>query len=629
MSIILSCSRGHNASTTLMVDDEVIFYVEEERLTRYKHDGAPLVGLLKAFDYVDHIDHLVVCHTHQWGADLDWTGEEIYHGWIRKLCKKKFEFKTHFVNITHHKMHAACGFYNSGFESAACVIADGAGSFLDIGHETEPGYEFETIFKATYPNKFETVYKHVGTKVPVGVKEIESIESEVGELTETLIHKNHEQYLTEHPGITKVYEAATKYCGFDTIDAGKTMGLSPYGKDNPDIPDIFRPYDWNGSWWTDRDVIVPTYPGGAEINFGRHKIFKDDIMKQRKHEYTQVQKDLAWKVQRQTEDRMIELIQKAHDKTGETNIIVSGGYGLNCVANYRFWKAFPNFKLHCEPISHDGGTSMGGAKYLCNFLKKNKEPMSPASSIYYGPKYDPSSYMDELDGHEINDTSYDDVAKLIRDGNIVTIFQGRSEGGPRALGNRSILFDPTIKDGKDIVNNVKKREFFRPFACSILKEKVHEWFDLQGRDETPHMMYAVDALPGVAEKIPSVIHVDNTCRIQTVTQEQNEHYYNLISAFEKLSDTPILFNTSFNLGGDPLVEDLYDAIKTLQSSDIDWMYLPEIQKLVYIPKTQTYVNNNWFKMGQDSATFQGNSAIPVFASSRQDNPSLNDYVDPQ
>ena len=120
------------------------------------------------------------------------------------------------------------------------------------------------------------------------------------------------------------------------------------------------------------------------------------------------------------------------------------------------------------------------------------------------------------------------------------------------------------------------------------------------------MMYAVDALPGVAEKIPSVIHVDNTCRIQTVTQEQNEHYYNLISAFEKLSDTPILFNTSFNLGGDPLVEDLYDAIKTLQTSDIDWMYLPEIQKLVYIPRTGTHVENNWFQRDESGRAFQGN-----------------------
>ena len=621
MSIILSCNRGHNASTTLMIDDQIIFYVEEERLSRHKHDGSPLLGLKKAFEYVDHIDHLVVCHTHQWGANLDWTSEELYQGWVRKLCAKRFEFQTHFINMTHHKLHAACGFYNSGFDTAACVIADGAGSFLDIGQENEPGYEFETIFKASYPHKFETVYKHIGTKVPMGIQKIENRSEEIGKLEENLVSPSAEQWLTEHPGYTKVYEAITGYCGFQTIDAGKTMGLSPYGKDNPEMPELFNKRDHSIKYWTNRDVIVPTYPGGAQVNVGGHKIFREDVEHHREGHYTQVQKDLAWKCQKQTEERMIELIQKAHEDTGETNIVVSGGYGLNCVANYKFWNAFPNLKIHCEPISHDGGTSIGGAKLLYNHLipPKVSKTMAAANSIYYGPKYDPSSYMDQLDGHEVNDTSYDDVAKLIRDGNIVTIFQGRSEGGPRALGNRSILFDPTIKDGKDIVNGVKKREFFRPFACTIKKENVHEWFDIKGRDESPHMMYAVDALPGVAEKIPSVIHVDNTCRIQTLTQEQNEHYYNLISAFEKLSDTPILFNTSFNLGGDPLVEDLYDAIKTLQTSDIDWMYLPEIQKLVYIPRKGKHKESNWFQMDENGRTFTAGNVTNQIG----DNVSIN------
>ena len=279
---------------------------------------------------------------------------------------------------------------------------------------------------------------------------------------------------------------------------------------------------------------------------------------------------------------MIELIHKAHELTGETNVVICGGYGLNCVANYKYWKEFPNLNIYCEPISHDGGTSIGGAKYIYAKMNELESPMEKQTSIYYGPEYDSEDYLNYVGDAEVTDTSYEDVAKLIRDGNIVTIFQGRSEGGPRALGNRSILFDPTIKDGKDIVNGVKRREFFRPFACSILKEKVNDWFDLAGREESPHMMYAVDCLPGVEEKIPSVIHVDGTCRIQTVTKEQNEHYYNLISSFEKLSEVPILFNTSFNLGGDPLVETIEDAIETLKNSDIEYMYLPELQKMIKI-----------------------------------------------
>ena len=224
--------------------------------------------------------------------------------------------------------------------------------------------------------------------------------------------------------------------------------------------------------------------------------------------------------------------------------------------------------------------------HVLNKIKELKsDKVTERKSIYYGPQYDPQTYTQyfEEDFLEVTDTSYDDIAKLIRSGEIVTIFQGRSEGGPRALGNRSILFDPTIKDGKDIVNGVKRREFFRPFACSMKKEKVHEWFDLKGREGSPHMMYAVECLPGVEEKIPSVIHVDGTCRIQTLTKEDNVHYYNLIDAFEKLSGVPILFNTSFNLGGDPLVETIEDAINTLLNSEIEYMYLPELQKLVKVP----------------------------------------------
>lgn len=559
MTVIVSCARGHNASTTLMVDGEIVFYLEEERLSRFKYDGSPLMGLLKVFDYVDHIDHLVVCHTHRHGPVLDWCGDDLYQGLIRKIARKRFDFETHFIDTIHHEMHAACGFYNSGFESAACVIADGAGSFLQMDGVNDTFYEFETIFKASYPQNFEIVYKHLGTKAPIGCHETQP-----------------GVFATEYPGHTKMYEAVTEYCGFPAIEAGKLMGLAPYGSPNPELPPFFS------GEWGNRELIIPTYPNAARINTTRFPILAQDVVNHKKGEYTQIQKDMAYAIQEATENRMIQLIQRAYEETGETNIVVCGGYGLNCVANYKYWQAFPDLNIYCEPISHDGGTSIGGAKYLWNQLTDNTEPSAQAS-VYYGPQYDTDSYLDELDGYDVSDTSYDNVAQLIRDGNIVTIYQGRSEGGPRALGNRSILFDPTVPNGKEIVNTVKRREWFRPFACSIKKEAVHEWFDLAGREETPHMMYAVKCLDGIEEKIPSVIHVDGTCRIQTVTPEQNEHYYNLIDAFDKITEVPILFNTSFNLGGDPLVETLEDALLTLRKSDIEYMYLPEIQKLVYVP----------------------------------------------
>lgn len=561
MTTILSIARGHNGSTTLMKDGEIIFYLEEERLSRFKYDGTPLMGIIKAFDYVDTIDHLVVCHTHRHGPTADWTGEDIYESLVRKIARKKFEFKTHFIDNIHHEMHASCGFYNSGFQDAAIVIADGAGSFLDLGEPIKDvGYEFETIFDADYENGFDTVWKHIGTRTPCGMFEQDNV------------------FVTEYPGHTKMYEAVTQYCGFPSIEAGKLMGLSPYGKPNEDLPSFFAP---DGEWGN-RELIIPNYPNAAQLNYQRYDILKDDVNRHRENEFTDVQKDLAYKIQQETSDRMVTLIRRAHELTGKTNIVVCGGYGLNCVANYKYWKEFPDLNIYCEPISHDGGTSIGGAKYVHHKIEEIKTP-SKQESVYYGPQYDPAGYEADLEDLEVTETSYDDVAKLIREGNIVTIYQGRSEGGPRALGNRSILFDPTAKDGKDYVNTVKHREWFRPFACSIKKEAVHDWFDLAGREETPHMMYAVKCHEGVAEKIPSVIHVDDTCRIQTVTPEQNEHYYNLIDSFEKLSEVPILFNTSFNLGGEPLVETIEDAVKTLNNCDIEYLYLPEIQKLVYVP----------------------------------------------
>ena len=560
--IILAVARGHNGSTTLMVDGKIVFYVEEERLTRFKYDGSPMLGILKAFEYVDHIDHLVVCHTHRSGPNLDWTGEHMYEGFVRKIARKKFEFETTYIDLNHHEMHAACGFYNSGFESAACVIADGAGSFLQMQEVPDTLYEFETIFHAEYPEEFEQVWKHVGTKAAIGFHEPEP-----------------NTFITEYPGHTKMYEAVTQYCGFPAIEAGKLMGLAPYGKPNDELPSFFK------DGWGNRDLIVPTYPNAATINEARFEILKNDKRNQQKGEileHSEVQKDMAYKIQEETSEKMCELIEKAVELTSEKNIVVCGGYGLNCVANYKYWERFPDLNIYCEPISHDGGTSIGGALYKWHQLTDSEEPRKQAS-VYYGPQYDPATYELSLDGLDVTDTDYDSVAALIREGNIVTIFQGRSEGGPRALGNRSILFDPTIKDGKDIVNGVKHREWFRPFACSIKKEHVHEWFDLQGREETPHMMYAVKCHDGVEEKIPSVIHVDNTCRIQTVTEEQNEHYYKLINAFHKITDVPILFNTSFNLGGEPLVETINDALETLEKSEIEYMYLPEIQKLVKVP----------------------------------------------
>lgn len=364
------------------------------------------------------------------------------------------------------------------------------------------------------------------------------------------------------------------------------MGLFPYGKENADVPKLFT--DMGKSTFSDRNVIVPRYPNGATVNANMFEYLEngpvdlsDDITE------LDNRRDLAYSVQTQTQDQVLSLIRRAVEKTGKKKVVISGGYGLNCVANYYYLEHLKEegIEIYVEPISNDAGTAMGAALLFWHNLNDDNT-IRTYDTLYLGPeqKYTAQEVESKLNDNEtIMDADYKEVVSLLRKKNIVTIFQGRSENGPRALGNRSVLFDPTFEDGKDYVNMVKRREYFRPFAGTILEEDVHDWFDLRGMADSPFMMYAVNCQPGVAEKIPSIIHVDGTCRIQTVNESQNKHYYNLIKAFKEETGIPIVFNTSFNLGGEPLVETIDDALWTLRNSDIEYLYLPEIDKIIFIP----------------------------------------------
>ena len=575
---IAGITRGHNGATCLLKDGEVVFYIEEERLSRKKYDGGPLAGMLKIKEYTNKLDYLVVAHTQPLkdAGKIDFTGDDMYTGLARKLglIEQNFKGAEHpqviDLGMMHHELHAACAFYNSGFETAACLIVDGAGTFVPLGETI--GWELETIFSANYPANFATKYKHIGLRGPqVTFEKLNCPHDNRGKPEDI-----HDVIFTDHPGITKCYEAMTNYCGFNFIEAGKAMGLAPYGKPNPNIPPIFLGPE--GRYLSNRNLIVPNYPNGAIIDKVSNPALDIDSL--------EMKQDLAYAVQEATQMQMVRLILDAIERTGEKNIVIAGGYGLNCVANYEYLKHLPEgVNLYVEPISHDGGTCIGAAKMIHHDLNKDNT-MRKQTSIYYGPHYfeKDGGYTIQLAEFEtITEATKDDIVELLLQEKIVCMYQGRSEAGPRALGNRSILFNPAVKNGKDIVNGVKHREWFRPFAGTILKETVHDWFDLRGMDSTPHMMYAVDCQPGVADKIPSIIHVDGTCRIQTVTLEENQHYYELISKFNEKTGVPILFNTSFNLGGAPLVETIEDALHTLRSSDLEYLYLPEIGKLIRVP----------------------------------------------
>ena len=584
---ILGISRGHNAGACLLKDGEIVFALEEERLSRHKYDGSPFATMMKVKEYTDKVDAIVICHTQPLdiAGRCEYTGDNMYTALARKmgLIDRKADLYNHpqiiDVSHQHHKIHAACAFYRSGFDEAVAVVIDGAGSSAggQFGNDPVTLWEVESIIDCSYPSYFKTLYKHYGCRDPIVMSfDTEANSADIGEdgVFSRLISGN--------AGITKVYEAVTEYCGFSAIEAGKTMGLAPYGSYNENIPKLFRKDTVVPS--ADRNVIAPTYPNSAKVNWQGYKeltdLDADDLTKLKNR------RDLAYHCQTETQEQALDTILTAAKLSGKNKVVFSGGYGLNCVANYWYLEKLneEGIELYVEPISNDGGTAIGAA--LLYFHTVHESDMRRSRDIYLGPVYNYTedqiiSLADQYNGL-VSDATDDDVVDLMTNKNIVAIFQGRSENGPRALGNRSLMFDPTFEDGKDFVNTVKRREYFRPFAGSILEEDVHEWFDLRGMDNTPHMMYAVNCKDGVEEKIPSIIHVDGTCRIQTVNKEENPLYHRVISKFKEKTGVPIIFNTSFNLGGEPLVETLEDALWTLSESQIEYLYLPEYGKLITV-----------------------------------------------
>ena len=635
MTWIAAISRGHNAGVCLMKDGEIVFALEEERLTRVKYDGAPLASIVKIKEYTDKLDYFVIAHTTPMTCHdevkLDYCQDDPYYGLARKLglidtvtnkwkegtyreCATGGRWPLNVIDLgtIHHRLHAASAFYNSGFDTACALIVDGAGSWVNFGvkeDELHDYWETETIFDCDYPHKFDTKYKHIGTKFATNFISHRGFNSRFwsGYGNEPSIidweskeNENHELVARMGAGIVKTYEAVTGYCGWPAIEAGKVMGLSPYGGPC----DYLRPFFGNlGDMelkYADNEYFTPRYPNGALFQpFYEPEIRKfpndeegilvgeDETNREEVWELDS-RANVAWRVQNDTQEQVLDLIRKSVRMTGKNNVVIAGGYGLNCVANYWYLDQLKDegINVYVEPMSNDSGTAVGAAQLWHHYITKDSEKRDRITNLYYGPQYNHSQTeiegMSSKYGAEISDADDKKIVDLILNKNIVALFQGRSESGPRALGNRSILYDPRDPDGKDHVNSVKHREFFRPFAGSILKEHVHEWFDLRGMDETPFMMYAVNCQPGIEEKIPAIIHVDKTCRIQTVTEEQNENYYKLIKEFFEQTGCPIIFNTSFNLGGEPLVETLDDALRTLANSDIEYLYLPEYGKLVTV-----------------------------------------------
>ena len=558
MTNIVGVSRVHNSAVTLLKNGKIEFHIENERFSNIKFDGFPFQSLSQIPQYVKNIEYIGIAGVGKTVPTESFSEQDVYSTFIKHLDKSFFNDQQQTVDFwqEHHLMHAACAFYNSGFSEALCIIEDGMGSEFYINDDRflsgSYGREKSSVFMASYPCNFELIEKEILVPFKCNANLTDKIQ------------------VLDSVSPALAFQKTALHFGFHELDAGKVMGMASYGVEDINIPPIVVDGVINKQLFTVhnsdlRKVYLNTknYPYLDTTDF-------------------QIQANFARVLQLETQQYVKEKILRLINTTNQKNLCLSGGFFLNCVANYEYLKDLPkDVNIYIEPISSDAGTALGAAKYIWHNTTKDCT-IRKQDSIYYGPtkSYTHTDIEKLANNNTIITVDYDKVAKLISEKNIIAIYQGQSEAGPRALGNRSILYDPRDPNGKDYVNRVKQREWFRPFAGSILLEDVHNWFDLRGLESSPFMMYAVNALLEKINLIPGIVHIDGTCRIQTVDEIQNLHFYQLIQAFKEITGIPILFNTSFNLAGDCIVETLEQAIDTLNRSDINFLYLPEFKLLI-------------------------------------------------
>jgi carbamoyltransferase len=366
-------------------------------------------------------------------------------------------------------------------------------------------------------------------------------------------------------GIVKVYETATTLIRQHPLENGKTMGLSAYGNKLKTYPDLFVngyiPNDYYFGHENFEDFRAATYNDLQSIS-------TNNINENNYSEYA----DYAWNVQRQTQEAVASMINKYVEKTGIKNVCITGGYGLNVVANYYYTTQFPDINFFFEPLADDSGNSIGAAMKCYRDTTLDKTINKLEHTFFNGKKYN----IDNISGTSV---SVQDVAKLLLDGKSIAVYNGISEAGPRSLGNRSILFDCRDKNAKDKINKIKKREWYRPFAGMVLESDANKYFEMGKINKSEFMTISFPVKKSALDIIPGVVHVDETCRVQTVN-EDNPIMFNLLNEFKKISNVGVLLNTSFNLAGMPLVETPQDAIDTLKNSILDYVWFPEISKII-------------------------------------------------
>lgn len=574
----------HDSAAALLCEGDLIAAAQEERFTRRKFDHrfpehAVDYCLREAGISIEDVSYIAFYEKpllkferilmsslgsfpESWQffreAMTAWFGDKL---WLKAVIMDRLKVPAEKVLfVEHHLSHAASAMFCSPYESAAVLTLDGVGEWTTL-----------TFGKAT---------------------------ADWGNGKGNSIDLSHEVRFPHSLGL--LYSAFTAWLGF-RVNSGeyKVMGMAPYGQPRylDKIEKVVKVYE-DGSFWLDMDYfsfhksLTNTYsskfvelfgpPREVESYFFTRNTGDDITGREQEADSNQYYADVAASIQRWTEETILKVVANLHKETGEKSLVMAGGVSLNSVANGRIMRESPFENVFIQPNAGDAGGALGAALHIWHVVlgKPRRFTMEHA---YYGEEFDndqigaflesesiPYEYVSELS------SVADRVVENTLEQNVVALFQGRFEWGPRALGNRSILADPRRAEMKDIVNTkIKYREPFRPFAPVVTEEAAPQYFDLEGKEEQypQRYMLMVTKIPEQhQEDIPAVSH-NGTGRLQTVRREWNPLYYDIIEKFGQATGVPVMLNTSFNLRGEPIVTTPANAFSTFSNSDIDMLVM--------------------------------------------------------
>lgn len=581
----IKCS-GHDTGAALIAEGRIVA-IAEERLNRIKHSFNMFPHLaiqycLAAFALNPTDIELVV---------IDKVG-------LRNdsLMRKRFDGETkgafrkaQVEVINHHDAHAASAYFPSSFAEAAVLVYDGSGERC-LNHH------------GVYATETETLYRGWGNRLVAFQK---TTHARVGE----------KFFYTF--GVGKLYSFLSNiYLNFGPYNQGKMMGLAPYGDLSliHHIPEERWFTEVNGHILCNPDIRVPRRADKPILDrvteylqrvgrqllssplrfvtqlhlhglYNAPRIFSPIQLPQPARTDQDALPDryyasVARAGQHILEQVAIRLGKRLRCLVDSRNLCVAGGLGLNIDANRNFLETVGFDGLFVQPGASDTGIPLGCALWGCHMVL-GEQRFYEMQHAYLGRSYTEEEINSALEAfsdrivYTKSATIAQDAAFLLSEGKILGWFEGGSEYGPRSLGHRSILADARRGDAKDVLNQrVKHREKWRPFGAAVLKEHLGEYFELQ--HDSPFMLLAAKARPGIREKVPSVIHVDNTSRIQTVTRAHNGRFFELIDAFYRLTGVPLVLNTSFNIAGDPIVETPKDALDTFTRTDMDYLIIENV-----------------------------------------------------